>query len=96
MLLSNNYSSAIVSSLASAHAISVDEANAISSGETDARIEALNRAVAQADAGTAVFLQALADDAVKLVRGKAIMVRTTRASIPPRALNLPCPTMPRT
>jgi urea transport system permease protein len=58
-----------------AHAISVDEANAISGGETDARIEALNKAVAQADAGTAVFLQALADDAVKLVRGKAIMVR---------------------
>jgi urea transport system permease protein len=59
----------------SAHAISVDEANAISSGETDARIEALNRAVAHADASMAVFLQALADDAVKLVRGKAIMVR---------------------
>jgi urea transport system permease protein len=66
----------------SAHAISVDEANAISSGDTDARIEALNKAVAQADAGTAVFLQALADDAVKLVRGKAIMVRDDKGIDP--------------
>ncbi|MDP2441910.1 urea ABC transporter permease subunit UrtB [Rhodoferax sp.] len=66
----------------SAHAISVDEANAISSGDTDARIEALNKAVAQADAGTAVFLQALADDAVKLVRGKAIMVRDDKGMDP--------------
>ena len=75
MLLSKFIFTAIVSFAASAHAISVDEANAISNGETDARIEALNKAVVQADAGTAVFLQALADDAVKLVRGKAIMVR---------------------
>jgi len=65
-----------------AHAISVEEANAISSGETDARIEALNQAVAHADAGTAVFLQALADDAVKLVRGRAIMVRDDKGIDP--------------
>ncbi len=66
----------------SAHAISVDEANAISSGETDARIAALNMAVARADAGTAVFLQALADDAVKLVRGQAIMVKDDKGIDP--------------
>ena len=59
---------------ANVHAITVDEANAISSGDTDARIEALSLAVAHADARTQLFLQALADDAVKLVRGKAIMV----------------------
>ncbi|MDD2845817.1 MAG: urea ABC transporter permease subunit UrtB [Rhodoferax sp.] len=64
------------------HAISVDEANAISTGETDARIAALNQAVARADAGTAVFLQALADDAVKLVRGQAIMVRDDKGVDP--------------
>ncbi|MFZ3161421.1 MAG: urea ABC transporter permease subunit UrtB [Rhodoferax sp.] len=58
-----------------AHAISVDEVNAISMGDTDARIEALNQAVAHADADTVVFLQALADDAVKRVRGRAVMVR---------------------
>ncbi|MDD2918004.1 urea ABC transporter permease subunit UrtB [Rhodoferax sp.] len=75
MLFSKLFFTAIVSLAASAHAISVDEVNAISTGETDARIEALSQAVAHADAGTAVFLQALAEDAVKLVRGKAIMVR---------------------
>ena len=75
MLLPKLLFTAIVSFAASAHAISVDEANAISSGETDARIEALNQAVVRADAGTALFLQALADDGVKLVRGRAVMVR---------------------
>ncbi|MGB4361540.1 MAG: urea ABC transporter permease subunit UrtB [Rhodoferax sp.] len=82
MSLSKLIFTAIVSFAAGAHAISVDEANAISSGETDARIEALNKAVAQADAGTVLFLQALADDAVKMVRGKAIMVRDDKGIDP--------------
>ena len=82
MFLSKLILTAFLTFAASAHAISVDDANAISSGETDARIEALNNAVARADAGTAVFLQALADDAVKLVRGKAIMVRDDKGIDP--------------
>ena len=67
---------------ANVHAITVDEANAISSGDTDARIEALSLAVAHADARTQLFLQALADDAVKLVRGKAIMVSGDKGTDP--------------
>ena len=59
----------------SAHAISTSEANAISIGETDDRVEALRKALSHADGTTAVFLQALSDDAVKVAGGKAFMVK---------------------
>ena len=43
----------------SAHALTAGEARAIAAGETDARIEALNRAVTAANERTAAFIQAL-------------------------------------
>ena len=58
-----------------AHALTYDEALAMASGESDARIEALGKAVAQGDDKTAAYLQALADDAVKLAAGKVLVVR---------------------
>ena len=60
---------------ASAHALTEAEAQAIAIGETDARIEALTKAVATADDKTAAFLQALADDAVKAAGGKVFIVK---------------------
>ena len=60
---------------ASAHALTADEAKAIAIGESDARIEALNKAVATADDKTAAFLQAMADDAVKTAGGKVFVVK---------------------
>ena len=59
----------------SAHAISADEAKAIAIGESDARIEALSKAVVTADASTVEFLQALADDAVKFKGERVFIVR---------------------
>ena len=56
-----------------AHSAVLSELKAIAVGEPDARIEALNKAVVNADAPTAAFLQALADDAVK-VAGDALVV----------------------
>ena len=44
-------------------------------GESDARSEALAKAVAQGDDKTAVYLQALADDAVKLAGGQVLVVK---------------------
>ena len=44
-------------------------------GETDQRIETLNKVVAQGDENTLVFLQALADDAVKVTGDKIWIVR---------------------
>lgn len=58
-----------------AHALTADEAKAIAAGDSDARIEALNKAVATADDKTAAFLQALADDAVKTAGGKVFVVK---------------------
>ena len=57
------------------HALTADEAKAIAIGDGDARIEALNKAVATADDKTAAFIQALADDAVKTAGGKAFIVK---------------------
>ena len=59
----------------SAHALTADEARSIALGETDARIEALNKAVANADDKTAAFLQALADDAVKVAGDRVFIVK---------------------
>ena len=52
---------------ARAHALSAEEAKGIASGESDARVAALQKAVENADERTVRFLQALSDDAVKLV-----------------------------
>ncbi len=59
----------------SAHALTGDEARAIAIGETDARIEALNKAIADADDRTAAFIQALADEAVKTAGDKVFIVK---------------------
>ncbi|MBC5765187.1 urea ABC transporter permease subunit UrtB [Ramlibacter albus] len=58
-----------------AYALTPQEAAAIAIGESDARIEAMNKAMANADDKTAAFLQALADDAVKIAGGKALIVK---------------------
>ena len=60
---------------AGAHALTAGEAKAIAAGETDARIEALNKAVAAADERTAAFIQALSDEAVKHEGDKVFIVR---------------------
>ena len=58
----------------SAFALSVDAAKAMAMGDTDARIAALAKAVAEEpDAKTAAFIRALADDAVK-VKGEQVWV----------------------
>jgi len=58
-----------------AHALTADEALGMAVGESDARIEALTKAVSQGDDKTAAYLQALADDAVKVAAGKVLVVK---------------------
>ncbi len=58
-----------------AQALTAAEASAIAVGETDARLEALAKAVAAADDRTAAFIRALAEDAVKVSGGKVFIVR---------------------
>ncbi|MBA2964910.1 MULTISPECIES: urea ABC transporter permease subunit UrtB [Ramlibacter] len=68
--------------MAPAQALTADEAKAIALGESDARIEALNKAIATADDRTAAFLQALADDVVKVAGDKVFIVRDGKGADP--------------
>jgi urea transport system permease protein len=74
---------------ANVHALTVDEAKAIASGESDARIEALNKAMATADDKTAAFLQALSDDAVKVAGDKVLVVKDGKAIDPVSGAQVP-------
>ena len=67
---------------AHAHALTTDQANAIAIGEGDARIAALRAAVAGADDKTVQFIQALSDDAVKVVAGVPAIVKNDKAVDP--------------
>ena len=66
----------------SAQALTLDEARRMAIGETDARIEALGKAIGDADGRTAAFIQALADDAVKVSGQQVFIVRDGKGSDP--------------
>jgi len=74
-----------------AHALTAEEALGIAVGETDARIEALGKAAAQGDDRTAAYLQALADDAVKLAAGRVLVVRDGKGLDPVSGEGVPVP-----
>ena len=61
--------------LSAAQALTMDEARGMAVGDSDARVEALAKAAAQGSEKTAVFLQALADDVVKISGDQVIVVR---------------------
>jgi len=58
-----------------ASALTADEVKGMASGETDARVAALNKAMATADDRTAAFLQSLSDDAVKVAGDKVFVIK---------------------
>jgi urea transport system permease protein len=60
---------------ASAHALTPEQAKAVAIGETDARVEALGKAIATADEKTVAFIEALSGDAVKVAGEKLFIVR---------------------
>jgi urea transport system permease protein len=64
---------------AQANALTALEAKAISVGETDDRLIALNQAVVNADDRTAAFLQALAVDAVRVSGEQVLMLQGEQA-----------------
>ena len=73
------------------HALTTAEAKALSIGETEARIEALNKAVVTADERTAAFLQALSEDAVKLAGDKVLVLKGDRGVDPVSGAEAPMP-----
>ncbi len=76
---------------APAHALTSAEALAMAAGDSDARIAALNKAAAVANERTAAFIQAMADDAVKVAGGKAFVVRDGKASDPVTGADIALP-----
>ena len=73
------------------HALTLDEVKGMTIGETDARIEALNKAAANADEKTVAFIQAMSDDAVKIRGDKIFVVKDDKAFDPVTGANLPLP-----
>jgi urea transport system permease protein len=76
---------------AAAHALTMDEARGIAVGDSDARIEALSQAVAQGSEKTALYLQALADDVVKISGDQVIVVRDGQGLDPVTGQAVPVP-----
>ena len=74
-----------------AHSITIAELKAIAIGEPDARIEALNKAVINADATTAAFLQALSDDAVKVAGDTLVVLKDGQGFDPVSGAPMPVP-----
>ena len=74
-----------------ANAITISELKAIAVGEPDARIEALNKAVINADATTAAFLQALSDDAVKVAGDTLVVLKDGKGFDPVSGASMPVP-----
>ncbi len=76
---------------AGAQALTPQQAAAMATGDSDARIAAIQQALATPDERSAAFLQALADDAVKVAGGKAWVVRDGQASDPVTGAAAPLP-----
>ncbi len=81
----------VVMGQGSALALTADQTRALTLGDTDARITALQKALATPDAQTASFLQALADDAVKVSATQVLIVRDGKATDPVSGEAIPLP-----
>ena len=66
----------------SALALTTDQVRALTLGDTDARVSALQKALTAPDAQTAAFLQAMADDAVKVNGTQVLVVRDGQTTDP--------------
>lgn len=73
------------------HALTADEARAIASGDSEARIAALNKAVLTADDKTAAFIQAMSDDAVKYTEDKVFVMKDDKGYDPVTGAELKVP-----
>lgn len=76
---------------AQAQALTAEQALAMAAGDTDDRVAAVQHAVVEPSERTAAFLQALADDAVKVADGKALIVRDDKGIDPVTGAEVPVP-----
>ena len=66
----------------STYALTSEQARALTQGDTDSRITALQQVLAAPDEKTAAFLQAMADDAVKVSGPQVFVIRDGKAFDP--------------
>jgi len=59
----------------SVFSLTLDQVKKLSVGDTDARIQVLSQVIKEPDERTLVFLQALSDDSVKILEGRAFIVK---------------------
>lgn len=90
-LLSRIFAFLVLCASAQAYALTAEQALAMAAGETDDRVAAVQQAVVEPSERTAVFLQALADDAVKVAAGKALIVRDDKGMDPVTGTEVPVP-----
>ncbi|MGQ0596065.1 urea ABC transporter permease subunit UrtB [Aquabacterium sp.] len=74
LTLSLTLALAFTTGLRDAHALTADEAYALSAGDNDARIAALQKLAAKGDPALPAFLEALAADTVKVAANRAYIV----------------------
>ena len=76
---------------ASSHALGVDDTKAMAIGDTDARIEALNKSMLSASDKLADYLKALSEDAVKVAGDKIFVIKGDTAFDPVTGAQTPLP-----
>ena len=76
---------------ASSHALGVDDTKAMAIGDTDARIEALNKSMLSASDKLADYLKALSEDAVKVAGDKIFVIKGDMAFDPVTGAQTPLP-----
>ncbi len=74
------FASVFIASTSSA--LTLEQAQGMAIGEVDARVEAVNQAVLDADERTVMFIQALADDAVKVAGKQVLLMQGSQATDP--------------
>ena len=72
-------------------ALSAEEAHAIAEGDSDARVSALHRAMRHADSFTLKYLEALAQDGVRWVHGKPVVVSGQQGLDPVNGMSVELP-----
>ncbi len=65
--------------MASAHALTADEAKKLATGDTEARITALSAAIANADDKTFALIKAMNEDAVKVAGDRVLILQDDKA-----------------
>jgi urea transport system permease protein len=74
-------------------ALTAEQARALTLGDTDTRVSALQKVLASPDAQTAAFLQAMTDDAVKINGTQVLIVRDGKAFDPANGEAIALPDM---